>query len=209
MKRLTLAAICTAVVVFVLPASAAFAGQLTLHPNGFGSMTYSSWKANFGEADDSGDSQGLYFQKHTTDPIAAVAFVRGLEGEPVSSLTGLAWEHNVADEDDCRAGSPRWNIDITGSDGEPYRFFLGCAAAFHSNGQEFPEWIRDSYDSTTIGLFGCANSNLSPEQCAAAQGGTIRSLGIFVDGDGNPTDITLDNITVNDVTWTYAGDNGN
>src|SRR3954469_18483552 len=79
----------------VFPAAAS-AGALTLHPSGFGTKSYSAWKAHQGLPDTKGnDDQSLYFQKQTTTATfaAGVAVIKGIAGTPVSALTGLSWTH--------------------------------------------------------------------------------------------------------------------
>src|SRR4051812_25753283 len=142
MSRRARAAAAAAVVLGLALPGSAWAGQLTLHPNGFGSKTYSSWKAKQGEADSTGNArQALYFQKFvpTTTFTAAVAVVKGLEGRPASDLTGLEWQHR--DDGHCGAGAPRWNVTVTNM-GMQRTVFLGCAAAAHSSGDE-SGWTRD------------------------------------------------------------------
>ena len=215
MKRLRWL-IAAGVLAVAVPA-VALAGALTLHPSGFGPKTYASWKANEGQPDSQGAaSEALYFQKGvpTSTFAAALAFVRGLEGEPVTSLTGsslmtgLSWEHR--NDGHCGAGAPRWSFGITGASGQRHTIFLGCAAALHTPSLT-PGWTRDSYPGPAI------------EAQVLAQGGadalawTIRGLAIVFDegtdtpGRGlitTPGRVFLDNITVNTEVWTSAADNG-
>jgi hypothetical protein len=86
---------------------------LGLHPNGFGQDSYAAWKAHEGLPDSKGKADhALYFQKMTTTPTfaAGVARVTGLEGQPLSAITGLSWEHRT--DGWCGAGAPRWDIIV-------------------------------------------------------------------------------------------------
>src|SRR5438477_521450 len=107
-------------------------GGLVLHPSGFGTMSYSAWKAQQGLKDDTGnDFQALYFQKMTTTPTfaAGVAVIKGLEGMPASALTGLEWDHRT--DGHCGAGAPRWNVNLTNGS-QNFTVFFGCYAAQHT-----------------------------------------------------------------------------
>src|SRR3954467_11043626 len=98
---------------FVVAPTAALAGTLTLHPSGFGPMSYSAWKGKQGEADRTGNqNQALYFQKFTSTATnaAGVAVIKGLEGLPADELTGLSWEHR--NDGHCGAGAPRWDVFV-------------------------------------------------------------------------------------------------
>jgi hypothetical protein len=199
------------VVALVALPTYAFAGALTLHPSGFGTKSYSSWKAHQGQPDSNGNSeQALYFQKDvpTATVAAGVAVVRGLEGQAPSALMGLSWEHRV--DGHCGAGAPRWNVYVRDSAGTIYTVFLGCAAATHSPGSA-PNWIRDSYDNTAI------QAQIGLQTPGAVGALTIAGLAILYD-DGNDVGapcpdvgnscVYLDNIIVNNHCWTSAGDNG-
>lgn len=217
-------------------------GGPKLHPSGFGEHSYSSWKAGEGLPDSTGDKdQALYFQKMTeTFAFAAgVAVIRGLEGTDVSALTaggsGLEWQHR--DDGWCGAGAPRWNVNITASDGKRYTVFLGCAAAAHSPG-DGPDWIRDTYPGPAIAaqiqgqVFAtafneCIAGGLDAATCTAAGNaavtaalaGELRNLVIVFDEGttlaGAPYGlgfVYLDNLIVDlGATvheWTCAADNG-
>jgi len=181
--------------------AAAQAGQLTLHPNGFGEKSYAAWKAKQGLPDSRGnDAQALYFQKMTSTVTnaAGVAVIRGLEGTPASDLQGLEWQHR--NDGHCGAGAPRWNVTVENM-GMRRTVFLGCAAAAHSNG-DAPDWTRDTYDGPAL-------------QAAFLPGDVIQGLAIVFD-EGNDTGqgfVFLDNIKVTtstfEKTWTGANDNGN
>jgi hypothetical protein len=203
---------------FGLVATALAGNLLTLHPSGFGEHSYSAWKAKEGEADLSGNQfQALYFQKMTTTATfaAGVAVIKGLEGLPANSLTGLAWDHR--EDGHCGAGAPRWNVGITVG-GMDQTVFFGCNAAQHTElgpmGPSGHGWCRDTQPS--------------PAPTFPA-GATIRYLAIVFDEGTDTADpppagctqeqvtpsgfVFLDNITVtvNSVphVWTSASDNGN
>jgi hypothetical protein len=200
-----------AVMVVAVPSSA-LAGEYTLHPRGFGEHTKANWMGGVGEADSTGDAfQAMLFEKDTTAPVAAIAVVKGIEGLAVADLTELAWEHPTEQSEACRAGSPRWNINVVGESGQEYTLFLGCAAANHLNpAQEPVAWTRDEYSGDGFIILAAANAGyttLADQQ--DIQNGTISSLLIVNDGDGNPSSIYLDNIQVNEKVWTSAADNGN
>ena len=185
------------------PAAQAARNDLMLNPNGFGRHTYASWKANEGQPDSSGASdQALYLQKQTAtaDGTAALAFVAGLEGEAASVIQSLEWERRQ--DSHCTEHAPHWQIGLWDDQGEADRVVLGCQAAIHTAGSA-PGWVRDSFPAQAI------------EAAFVAQGAEmddeIRNLVIVLDEgpDRGPGFAYLDNIKVNDKTWTYAGDNGN
>src|SRR3954452_14363920 len=194
----------------VFPAAAS-AGALTLHPSGFGTHSYSAWKAHQGLPDSKGnDDQALYFQKMvpSTTFAAGVAVIKGVEGLPVSALDGLSWDHRT--DGHCGAGAPRWNVGVDVG-GQTQTFFFGCFAAEHM--PIAPNWCHDTIPSAALN--------------ALPQGATLRSLAIVFDegtenvvpqpppclGTAAAGFVYLDNITVtlNGVphTWTGASDNGN
>lgn len=177
--------------------------DLKLHPNGFGPNSYSSWKAQQGEADPQGNArQALYFQKMTSTVTnaAGVAVVTGLEGTNASDLQGLEWQHR--NDGHCGAGAPRWNITVSNPSSPMQRtVFLGCAAAAHSSGDE-PGWTRDTYDGPAL------QSQFMP-------GDVIEGLAIVFD-EGNDIGqgfVYLDDISVQGngygKVWHSASDNGN
>jgi len=193
----------------VFPAAAS-AGSLVLHPSGFGTQSYSAWKAHQGQPDSNGNAdQALYFQKNVPTPVnaAGVAVVRGLEGDAPSTLTGLSWEHRT--DGHCGAGAPRWDLFLRDSAGQNHTVFLGCAAAAHTPGSQ-AGWIRDSYSQSAI-------STEIATQAPGATGLTISGLAIVYD-EGNDfgfpcpdvgnSCVYLDNIIVNNHCWTGASDNG-
>ena len=177
--------------------------RLTLHPDGFGEHSFAAWRAHEGEPDATGDANSaLYFQKMTTTATnaAGVAVIRGLEGEPISALTDLSWEHR--NDGWCGAGAPRWDIFVQDAAGTSYTVFLGCSAAAHTPGST-TGWTRDSYDAAAIAAAVAAVVSVPV---------TITGLIIVFDEGtdipGNPGFVFLDNITVNSQTWTSPADNG-
>ena len=182
--RRGLALIVAAAALAVMPATAS-AGGLTLHPSGFGKKSQASWKAKQGLPDSKGNADhALLFEKNvpTATFAAGVAVVNGAEG---ITLTGLSWEHR--NDGHCGAGAPRWNVTTNVT-----TYYLGCAAAAHSPGSA-PNWTKDTF--------------VPP---ALAPGETITSLAIvFDEGTDQGTGfVYLDNIQVNDQTWTGPADNG-
>jgi hypothetical protein len=202
--RVVLVGATLALAVAVNPLAQAASG-LKLHPNGFGQKSYAAWKAQEGLPDSNGNANhALYFQKQVPTPTfaAGVARITGLEGQPVSALTGLSWEHR--DDGHCGAGAPRWNILVTDAASNQYVVFLGCMAAAHSPGSA-PGWTRDSYPLAAI------QAQITAQTPATATGLTISGLAIVFD-EGNDVGqgyVFLDNITVNDQVWTSPADNGN
>jgi hypothetical protein len=223
-KRVSLGVALGAVLALVGGVLSGSAGDLTLHPSGFGQHSYAAWKAQQGnpeDADGATSNQALYFQKMapTATFAAGVAVVNGVAGMPASELNSLSWEHRT--DGHCGAGAPRWNIGVDGSDGNHYTLFLGCSAATHT--AVGTSWCRDSYADGTILALGASNAGLSAN-LGAIQAGTITSLALVfdegTDNPGNPVPecadpggaagfVFLDNVTVNDTTWSSASDNGN
>jgi hypothetical protein len=185
------AALALASALILAAPAAASAQKLTLHPNGFGQKSQAAWKAKQGEADSRGNANhALYFQKFvpTATIAAGVATVNGIAGQ---ALTGLSWEHR--DDGHCGAGAPRWNVYTVDSGGGSHTYFLGCAAAVHSPGSE-TGWTKDTFVPPVL-----------------APGETVTGLQIVFDEgtDQGPGFVFLDNIQVNDQTWTSPADNGN
>lgn len=206
-------AIVLAFALLIVPAGIGRAqlGKLTLHPSGFGEHSYAAWKAGEGLPDSRGNaSQALYFQKMTETFVfaAGIAIVEGLAGMPASVLQGLEWEHR--DDGWCGSGAPRWNVGLTAA-GLDYTVFLGCFAAAHTPGSS-TGWTRDSYPGPAIAAQITSQTGLP----APFAGVTIRYLAIVFDEgttlQGAPYGlgfVYLDNLRVNQKTWTSAGDNGN
>lgn len=170
-------------------------GKLTLHPNGFGPQSYSSWKGQQGLPDSTGGAnQALYFQKMTatTTNAAGVAVVDGVQGMSPADIGTLAFDWRS--DGHCGAGAPRFNLTLD-EGGTNQTLFFGCQAMTDEGEQGTSNgftWDRRSADI----------SNLP---------GTIVSLAIVFD-EGNDVGqgfVYLDNITVGDKTWTGASDNGN
>lgn len=224
MRYLLLSA-CTAALALLFVGGAAAGSSYKLHPAGFGPKSYASWKAQQGTPDDQGNAnQALYFQKmtSTTTFAAGVAVINGVEGTPLSDLTGLSWWHR--EDGHCGAGAPRWNVDVRdNTTGHQYTTFLGCNAAQHSE-----------TNVTSNGFGWCKDTQASPASAVAAQtlssesNLTITGLAIVFDegtDEANPPPIPcaqqafaggfvyLDNIDVQvsgiDHCWTNASDNGN
>lgn len=143
---------CAAALFLALAGGATAGSSLTLHPAGFGTMSYSAWKAQQGTVDDQGSAnQALYFQKitSTTTVAAGVAVINGVEGLPVDELTGLSWWHR--EDGHCGAGAPRWNVGVQDGTGKRYTVFLGCNAAQHTETGATTNgfgWCQDTQRST-------------------------------------------------------------
>lgn len=180
------------------------AGDIILHPNGFGAHSYAAWKAQTGLPDTSGNkNQALYFQKMTTTPTVAagVAVFQGIEGTPTSALTGLEFWIPENDLSHCGAGAPRFNVRVKPTAGPSQTFFFGCAAMIPGATAVAPS--GKIYRQRTI---------LAP--ATALVPGTITGLEIvFDEGDDVGSGFAyLDNITVGlngvPMVWTSASDNG-
>ncbi len=194
-------------------ASANSNSGLTLHPNGFGPDSYAAWKAHEGEQDLRGNAdQALYFQKFTATETnaAGVARINGLEGQPLAAIQSLSWEHRIGGW--CGAGAPRWDIIVADENGNRGVIFLGCAAAAKSPGQDPVHWIKDSYagiPATALPAQGFTtefnpNGTLTISELLIVfdEGTTAGGLPL------GPGFVFLDNIQVNDKTWTSPADNG-
>ncbi len=224
-KRISLGVALGAVLALVGGVLSGSAGDFTLHPSGFGPHSYAAWKAQQGnpeDADGATSNQALYFQKMapTATFAAGVAVVNGVAGMKASDLTRLSWEHRT--DGHCGAGAPRWNIGVDGLDGNHFTLFLGCSAATHTLATT--SWCQDSYAGATILALGASNAGLSAADLTDIQAGTITSLALVfdegTDNPGNPVPecadpggvagfVFLDNVAVNDTTWSSASDNGN
>jgi len=193
----------------VSPAASASSG-LELHPSGFGENSYAAWKAQEGRPDSRGGANmALYFQKFTatTTEAAGIAVITGFEGQSLSAITGLSWEHRI--DGWCGAGAPRWTFIVADASGDRGVIHLGCAASVHTPTTD-PNWIRDSY-AFPGGIDASLIQPLS-QTFDATTGVTISQLLIVFD-EGNefgPTSgfVYLDNITVNGKVFTSPGDNG-
>jgi len=183
------------------------AGDIILHPNGFGAHSYAAWKAQVGLPDSSGNkNQALYFQKMTsTSTVAAgVAVFQGIEGTPTSALTGLEFWIPINDMSHCGAGAPRYNVRVKTTAGPSQTFFFGCAAMVPGAKAVAPS--GKTYQQRSV-----ASPALMALQSTP---GTITGLEIvFDEGDDVGSGFAyLDNITItiNDtpMVWTSATDNG-
>jgi hypothetical protein len=191
--------------------NASTSSGLRLHPDGFGPDSYAAWNAHEGLPDSHGNSdQALYFQKMTATETnaAAVATITGLEGQPLTALTGLQWEHRT--DGWCGAGAPRWDIFVTGPGGFSNTIFLGCAAAAHTPDPSNPNWIIDTFPGLGAAVTAALPTGANPADF------TISGLEIVFDEGTSeagvplgPGFVYLDNIKVNDQTWTSPADNGN
>src|SRR3954468_10772327 len=92
------------------------AGDIILHPNGFGQHSYAAWKAQVGLPDTSGNkNQALYFQKMTaTTTFAAGVAVFHLGLTPT---TVTSWPRHLPSTDA--------NKITNGKSLAPYRDYLG------------------------------------------------------------------------------------
>jgi hypothetical protein len=208
--RGTFAVVAAALVAAIL-ARPAGAADFKLHPSGFGSQSYCSWKAGEGLPDNTGaKNQALYFQKMTSTSTfaAGVAVFKGFEGMTVSDLTKLEFKWGM--DGWCGAGAPRFNLRVD-PDGmgpaPPVTYFIGCGAmtpgglAVAPNGRSFQT-------KTALAPFPIAFPGPPPP------GGTIVSIAIVFDEgtDVGPGFVYLDDITVGttseDHTWKSASDNG-
>jgi hypothetical protein len=184
------------------------AGDIILHPNGFGPHSYAAWKAQAGLPDTAGNkNQALYFQKmtSTTTVAAGVAVFQGIEGMPVSALTGLEFWIATGDGSHCGAGAPRFDLRVKPTVGPSTTYFFGCAAMV-------PDPVVMTAPSGRI----YEKRTVAAPALAAAQalGGTITGLEIvFDEGDDVGTGFAyLDNISITingaPMVWTSASDNG-
>ena len=184
--------------------------RLRLHPNGFGQGSFAAWRAHEGLPDSRGNADhALYFQKMTTTETfaAGVARITGLEGQPLSAITGLSWEHRT--DGWCGAGAPRWDIIVSDESGDRGVIFLGCAAAVHTPGSA-ANWIRDSYPAGTP-IASLPATGFTPDFDPTDDLTISELLIVFDEGTdipANPGFVFLDNITVNGHVFTGPGDNG-
>jgi hypothetical protein len=177
---------------------------LSLVPAAYGPGATAEWRKHQGLPDSKGGTnEALYLAKTvpTATDSAATAQIVGMDGQPVSSIANLSWEHRT--DGHCGAGAPRWAIFVQGQSGTQYNVALGCAAAAHTPGGA-ANWIRDSWSGSVIQA-AIANAGGSD-----ASNGTISGLFIVFDegNDVGPGFVYLDNITVNDHVWTSSRDNG-
>ena len=120
-----------AAVVGLAFAAPSLAGNITLHPAGFGEHSYAAWKAHQGLPDRGGsDDQSLYFQKFTATEVfaAGIAFFKGYEGLDLEHLDGLSFWWRM--DGWCGAGAPRFNVryqpEGTTDPEDRETLFVGC-----------------------------------------------------------------------------------
>ena len=184
---------------------AAFAGNVVLFPNSFGSHTVASWRAQEGQPDAvGGANQALWLERGDVETTAyAAATIGGLEGQRAQLLTGLEWERRL--DGDCNKVAPRWTLVVQGAKSHKhYVVRFGCALAAHAPGSA-PKWMRDYNTQTLI------RTRLLQAGGSDALAGTIVSLAIVYDVGTRYT--VLDNIKVTsnafgENVWTSAADNG-
>ncbi len=193
----------------MIPSAYADAG-LKLHPNGFGKQSQAKWAAGEGLPDSNSHTNfALYLQKGVpTNVVAGVARVQGLEGEPITALTGLEWERRL--DSYCSPGAPRWSLLVRGNDGKVYSVFFSCFSATPSPGTE-PDWRRESFGPAAIQAQIVQNVTEQAGSATPVAGATIEGLIIVLD-EGPNTFAYLDNIKVSTTssskTWTGPMDNG-
>ena len=198
-------ALFTAVLVnlLLLVPTPASAGEITLHPSGFGEHSYAAWKGDQGLEDRTGNKdQALYLQKHTaTETFAAgVAVFKGVAGMNTSDLGTLGFKYRT--DGWCGTGAPRFNLRVENPPGSGIRqtFFFGCNSGMVPAGGGAHEG-RTFDGRVTVG-------SLPP--------GEVVSLAIVFDEGttqfGAPLGVGhtwIDDIQVGERVWTSASDNGN
>jgi hypothetical protein len=200
-----------AVVASTAASTANASGELKLHPDGFGSKSFAAWRPHEGLPDSKGNTNfGLYFQKMTTTATnaAGVARITGLEGQPLSALVGLSWEHRI--DGWCGAGAPRWDVIVTDESGNRGIIFFGCAASVHTPGSA-ENWIKDTFIAPGVST-GEPVAGIDPGFDGTGALTISELLIVFDEGTdipANPGFVVLDNITVNDTVFTGPADNGN
>jgi hypothetical protein len=206
MRRITRLAVLAAAAAFVFPATA-LAGDVTLHPSGFGEHSYSAWKGQEGLADRTGGgNHALYFQKMTaTTTFAAGVAVFNNVSIRVEDLTGL--EFWVGTDGHCGAGAPRFNLGLRNrTTGARQTVFIGCA-----------EMVPGTFATAPNGRMFQRRTFTAPAATACCgplpAGFDIVSLAIVFD-EGNDVGqgfVHLDNILVASTTftkcWTGPADN--
>jgi len=201
----------------------ALAGNVTLHPSGFGQKSYAAWKAQEGLQDRNGaaDDQALYFQKltSTTTFAAGVAVFKGVRGFQASELEGTSFWYRVGGH--CGAGAPRFTLIFEPEDqpGHTGIFHVGCAAMAPTGTatNEHGEFIQKTFPSppgfavaTACETIFDENNEVVSSVCEGRTGfpsGTIQTLAIIFDEGTdvppNPADpgfgsgrVHLDNIEI-------------
>jgi hypothetical protein len=199
------AALASAFVLAGMAAADTTGDVLTLYPAGGGSNTYAAWKAQEGRPDSQGTgNQALYLQNVAPAPsTAAAAHVTGFEGQPVTALVSLSYEHRVPGL--CSRTDPRWTLFIRGKSSRQYVVNLGCALT-PPRATSDPRWIQRIFTQPVIRA-----EVLRQPKGTDALAGTITGLALVVDRSAGS--VYLDNIQARSRTaqkrWTYAGDNGN
>jgi len=191
-RKLALLAALAATLLTLAPAPAS-AGQITLHPSGFGEHSYAAWKGQEGLPDSTGNKdQFLYFQKETstTTFAAGVAVFKGVRGMSTADIVPLGFWYQA--DGHCGAGAPRFNVRL---EGVPGTIFVGCAGMVTTDtniDDQGDLWIHKEFAGP-----------LPP--------GTVASLAIVYDEGEEfpPGHVFLDNIEVGSHLWTSASDNGN
>jgi hypothetical protein len=201
MTRIFLTA-ATLAAALMLPSSAR-ALDLKFHPNGGGAHAYASWKGQEGLPDSTGEAnQAFYLEHGDASASGAAGVVTGLEGIPVTLVTGLAYEYDVK-SGKCGVTDPRWTLFVRSKGGKHYVVSFGCATAVPSPGSA-PGWIRRTTTQPAIRLELLRKGGLD------AVNGTITGLALAY--DLTVGSIVLDNIAVatrqGRQTWTSAADNG-
>lgn len=164
--------------------------------------------SNTGDADPNNDYSGVSF-----DDVV---------GQPFSSLATLSSSYNVTD-DDCGAGSPRFQVRIDennngiddASDGNifvymgPSPSFTNCAAGWQSTGNLIGNNDAGRWSSEQI--TGGVNSGTYAQALAAAGALNILDINIVVDsgwnsdaanGDSEQTNL-IDNVTINNAVYGF------
>jgi hypothetical protein len=197
-RILHIAAVAATVFVLAVP-SPASAGDITLHPSGFGEHSYAAWKADQGLPDNAGNKdQALYFQKETSTATfaAGVAVFKGVAGLETSEIDPLGFWYRS--DGHCGAGAPRFNLRFDPDDSGPLppaTAFFGCNSGMAGVDTMMHEG-RIFFERNTV---------------APLPSGTVISLAIIFDeGTEFPNPyVHLDNIRVGTRVWKSANDNGN
>lgn len=133
-----------------------------------------------------------------------------------AQLTQLSTDFNVTD-DQCGAGSPRFQINVTTASGTknifvylgPSPTFTGCAAGWQSSGNLIGNNEACRFDTSQI--VAGTQCNTYAGALAIASGLTITGIQIVVDsgwnalasvGDGEQTNL-VDNVRINSDTFTF------
>lgn len=205
--KLTLASLSVAFVIIYLNSPVASAASSL-----FGGATTSAGEttlvSNTGDADPNNDYSGISFDD--------------LNGQPFSSLSTLSADYNVTD-DDCGAGSPRFQIRLDensngiddAADGNifvylgPSPSFTNCASGWQSSGNMIGNDDAGRWSSEQI--TGGVNSGTYTQALAAAGSLNILDINIVVDsgwnsdaanGDSEQTNL-IDNVTLNSATYDF------